>query len=229
MGVTLLGKTKIHEIAKELSLTSKEIMKRAEELGIEVKNHMSSIEEELAQKIKESFKTKKKDDKKVDSQEKKEKKTKQDTPVIIRREVIVSEEELTRREEEEKKKKMEAKRKEVGFVERNTKQDYNIVYRNKPSKPMTVSELFGLKAPKQEEVKEEIPKEEKQPQKQESVIQGQKTEKPKEIKQEQTVRPKQETVVQPEGYNNQNRNNNHFNKENRPRKWLFPKQKWWIS
>ena len=50
MGVKLLGKVKIHEIAKELDLTSKEIIEKAKKLGIEVKNHMSSVEEEYAKK-----------------------------------------------------------------------------------------------------------------------------------------------------------------------------------
>ena len=59
MGVKLLGKMKIHEIAKELDLTSKEVLKRAEELGIVVKSHMSSVEDEQINKIKESFKVKK--------------------------------------------------------------------------------------------------------------------------------------------------------------------------
>ncbi|MCI9000802.1 MAG: translation initiation factor IF-2 [Clostridia bacterium] len=149
-----MGKVKIHEIAKELDLTSKEIIEKAKKLGIEVKNHMSSVEEEYAKKIKESLKTKKKvENKKEDKQEKK---AKPEAPVIIRREVIVSEEELARREEEEKKRKLEEKRKEVGFIERNTNKDYNIVYRNKPSKPMTVSELFGLKTPKQEPKEEKV-------------------------------------------------------------------------
>ncbi len=233
-----MGKTKIHEIAKELDLTSKEIVQRAEKLGIEVKNHMSSIEEELAKKIKESFKTKKKEEnKKVDSQEKKEKKVKQDTPVIIRREVIVSEEEIARREEEEKKKKMEAKRKEVGFVERNANQDYNIVYRNKPSKPMTVSELFGLKTPKQEEKIQQEEKqtivEEKETQKQEPI---KKEEKPKEIKEEVKVETKKMEVLQPKedkkekvvtqnyqnnkGYRNYNSNNG-YNNNYKPRENNF--------
>ena len=152
-----MGKVKIHEIAKELDLTSKEIIEKAKKLGIEVKNHMSSVEEEYAKKIKESLKTKKKvENKKEDKQEKKAKPAKPEAPVIIRREVIVSEEELARREEEEKKRKLEEKRKEVGFIERNTNKDYNIVYRNKPSKPMTVSELFGLKTPKQEPKEEKV-------------------------------------------------------------------------
>ena len=49
-----------------------------------------------------------------------------------------------------RKKQKEKRSKEVGFVERN-RNDYNIVYRNKPSKPLTVSELFGIKNDKNEE------------------------------------------------------------------------------
>jgi len=227
VGVKLLGKIKIHEIAKELDLTSKEIIKRAEELKIDVKSHMSSVEEELAKKIKESFKTKKKEENKTTVQEKKEKKAKQDTPVIIRREVIVSEEEIAKREEEEKKRKMEQKKKEVGFVERNTSKDFNIVYRNKPSKPMTVSELFGLKTPKKEEVKEEIKEEivkeevikveeklEEQPKQiKEEVKQEPKVEEKKDtIKKESNImqeqrRPKSNGYPNNNGYRNHNQNN----------------------
>lgn len=222
-----MGKIKIHEIAKELNLTSKEIIKRAEELRIDVKNHMSSVEEELAKKIKESFKTKKKEEGKAAVQEKKEKKIKQDTPVIIRREVIVSEEELAKREEEEKKKKMEQKQKEVGFIERNTNKDFNIVYRNKPSKPMTVSELFGLKTPKQEEVKEEpkveVVKEEikeeveKIKEQPEQVKEEQKVEVKKETAQrgntmaQEQKRPKSNGYQNNNGYRNHNQNNGYNN------------------
>lgn len=221
-----MGKIKIHEIAKELNLTSKEIIKRAEELKIDVKNHMSSVEEEIAEKIKESFKTNKKEENKKAVQEKKEKKVKQDTPVIIRREVIVSDEELAKREEEEKKRMMEQKQKEVGFVERKTNKDFNIVYRNKPSKPMTVSELFGLKTPKQEEVKEEpkvevvkeepvkvIEKNEEQP-KQVEVKEEPKIEKKVEVEKEVVQR---ENMVQEQrrpkqnGYQNNNNNNGYRN------------------
>jgi translation initiation factor IF-2 len=221
--VKILGKIKIHEIAKELNLTSKEIIEKAEKLGIEVKNHMSSVEEEIANKIKESFKTEK-NEKQNTVQEKKEKKAKHDNPVIIRREVIVSEEEIARREEEEKRKKLEAKKKEVGFVERNTNKDFNIVYRNKPSKPMTVSELFGLKTPKNEE--KEAVKEEKQT----AVVNE-----PKEVKQEVNTNIPQERPVKQEtdrprntqylnnnnnnGYRNNNQHNNNNNSRNnfRPR------------
>ncbi len=47
-----MGKIKIYEIAKELDLTSKEILEVAQKMNIDVKSHMSSIEEEDAKKNK---------------------------------------------------------------------------------------------------------------------------------------------------------------------------------
>ncbi len=83
------------------------------------------------------------------------------TPVIIRREVIISDEELAKREKQRENKEAKA-RKDIGFVERSKNQEYNIVYRNKPSKPMTASELFGLPTkPKREEPKKQEVIEEK--------------------------------------------------------------------
>ncbi len=164
-----MGKMKIHELAKKLGLTSKEIIEKAIKLGIDVKNHMSSIEEDSVSKIEDSFKevskkevdskasTKsvKEETKKSDNTDIKKKNEKPSSPVIIRREVIISEEEAARIKEEEEKKRREEHKKQVGFVERNTNKDYNIVYRNKPTKPLTVSELFGLKKETKEEPKEE--------------------------------------------------------------------------
>ena len=46
----LLGKIKIHEIAKKLGLTSKEVIKRANELNIEAKSHLSGVDENQAKK-----------------------------------------------------------------------------------------------------------------------------------------------------------------------------------
>ena len=167
-----MGKIKLYELSKELDLTSKELQKVAEELGIEVKSHLSSIDEEDAKKIKENVQGKKtgKDNKKKESKENKEQKdtnkqAKPDkaSPVIIRREVIIEE-----KKEAEKEKKQEQKN--DSFPQR--KKDFNIVYRNKPEKPLTVSELFGLNKKKDETKKEdsvekESVKEEKQENKQE--------------------------------------------------------------
>jgi len=85
-------------------------------------------------------------------------------PVIIRRAVIINEDEEEKRKEEERKKKEQRRKSDVGFIEKNRNKDYNIVYREKPTKPMTVSELFGIG--KKEEPKKvskadvEVPKKE---------------------------------------------------------------------
>ena len=59
MGVKLLGKVKIHEIAKKIGINSKEVLEKAIELGMEVKTHMSSVTEEEAKKINFSMNLKK--------------------------------------------------------------------------------------------------------------------------------------------------------------------------
>ena len=55
MGVKWLGKIKIHEIAKELGVNSKEVIAKANELGIQVTSHLSAVEEDVANQIKEVF------------------------------------------------------------------------------------------------------------------------------------------------------------------------------
>ena len=137
-----MGKIKIYEIAKRLDVASKDVLEIAKKLNIEDKNHMSSVTEEEEAKIEKEMKgkdtkNKEKTAKKQVEHEKKEEKA----PVIIRREVIISEEE---KEKQEEAKKEEKKQTNVGFVERRKNKDFNIVYRNKPTKPKTVSELFGL-------------------------------------------------------------------------------------
>jgi len=193
MGVKLLGKIKIHEIAKEMGLTSKEIIEKATELGIEAKSHMSSIDENEASKIKNALSkkadNKNKEVKKETSKEKEEKKN--ETPVIIRREVIISDEEKEIKAKE--KRDQEQRNKQVGFVERNRNADYNIVYRNKPTKPMTVNELFGIG--KKEEKKEETVK------------------KPEVISEEKT-KPVQTANQENRNFDNNNRQNNRFDNRN---------------
>ncbi len=135
-----MGKIKVHELAKKLGLNSKEILEKAEELGIDAKTHMSSIDEEDAKKIESKLKGSKK--------EAQENQKIQSGPVIIRRQVIMSEPEIEQKEKEVNKKDNS---RQVGFIEKERKTDYNIVYRNKPTKPMTVSELFGRKEPAQKQ------------------------------------------------------------------------------
>ncbi len=143
-----MGKIKIHEIAKKLGVNSKDVLEKAQELGLDVKTHMSSVDESEAKKIEAKF---------SNNNTKKEVKEKRDNPVIIRREVIMTDSDATKKEEI---KKEQTKRdRDVGFIERQRKTDYNIVYRNKPTKPLTVSELFGKKEePKKEPAKPVVEK-----------------------------------------------------------------------
>ena len=111
-----MGKIKLHEIAKELDLTSKEVVEKANELGIEAKSHMSSVDEKDAEKIKKAFSNKVKTDSKPKKKEEQKEEKKNSSPVIIRREVIISDEEEKEKEREQKQR--EQKSKQVGFVER---------------------------------------------------------------------------------------------------------------
>ncbi len=224
-----MGKLKIHEIAKELGVGSKEVIAKAKELGIEVTSHLSSVEEEIVNKIRNAFGAKaekqeksSKNAEKESKDKKQEKTTKKDTatPVIIRREVILADEET------ESKKEKNEPRKDVGFVERKKNQDYNIVYRKQPVKPMTVSELFGIKNNQKEEPKkEEVAKSEETKvtiEKQEvvqEVVQKEEKTKTVEVKEQEpvtakkepvTIESKEKTVNQPANVHNQN-NNNHSN------------------
>ena len=234
-----MGKIKIHEIAKKLNLTSKEVLEVAKKLNIEAKSHLSGVEQEEADKIekelskksnnvesKKEEKTKSNSEKqaksKNDKQEKakKEPKKEEKAPVIIRREVIISEEPENKKEEVKK----EEKKNNIGFVERKANKDYNIVYRNKPKKTMTIKELYSLKKEetkkekKQEEVVEK-PKVEEQPVKQEKV----------ENKEKVQEEPKKENVRK-ENNNFQNKNkfqhnNNNQNKNNRNQNNNFNKNR----
>ena len=163
-----MGKVKIYEIAKKLGLASKEVLEMAQKLNIEVKSHMSGVEEEEARKIENSLSkksdskpemTSKKDVKQNVSVPKKDvkpsntSKKEEKAPVIIRREVIINDEDNKKNNKTKKENKSN-----IGIVERKQNKDFNIVYRNKPNKPKTVNELFGLNKPepKKEAVKEEV-------------------------------------------------------------------------
>ena len=207
-----MGKIKIHEIAKKIGINSKEILEKALELGLEVKTHMSSVSEEEAKKIEAKF-----------SGSKKEVKEKKEEPVIIRRAVIVSDNETDKIKEEKKAEKKPNR--DVGFIERERKTDYNIVYRNKPNKPLTLDELFGKKTvekPKpevkaEEEVKE-TPKEqiEEKPEVQNNRINSEAPAKPYDNLNRSDRQHNKEGYNNHSSYNN-NRNNNGnrpFNREN---------------
>ena len=236
-----MGKIKIHEIAKKLGLTSKEILDVASNLNIEAKSHLSGITEEEANKIeskilsqkdnkennegKEETKNEKTGSKKENKDSKNKKESKKDkekeerAPVIIRREVIVTEETTDKKQEN----KNEERKNTVGFVERRQNKDFNIVYRNKPNKPKTVSELFGLKKEEKQNKEKETKIENKPENKTENVkeqqikeqetkaenIQKTETKKPENIKDNNNIEEyKKENVGEKKEENNQSQGDN---------------------
>ena len=148
-----MDKIKVHELAKELGVASKEIVSIANELGANVKNHLSTIDEPMIERIKDKFNSKETNSQSMEKDKEKksniqEKKQDEKAPVIIRRAVIISDDEEASKE---KNNAIESNKKDVGKVVERKNKDYNIVYRNKPTKPMTASELFGLTKKKKEE------------------------------------------------------------------------------
>ena len=192
-----MGKIKIHEIAKKVGLTSKEVIEKDEQ-AVRLEQALSN------DKIKN-----------VGKKEKKVKEKEIETPVIIRRELIISDDD--KKTEKQQENKHSDNRKDVGFVEREKNQNYNIVYRNKPTKPLTVNELFGIKEPKKEEPKTPVVEEQK--------VNEEKTVKNEEIKTTiQETKPIPTTSATPKtepkkvenpnkGYN-QNNGNYNFNRNN---------------
>ena len=211
-----MGKIKIYDLAKELNLASKELLQKVKEMGIEAKSNLSSISDEDVEKIRKNISkktvnndSKKKENKNVATKGKKDEK---ETPVIIRREVIIEED-----NKKEVTKKQETKQNKNPFVQRKDKKDFNIVYRNRPEKPLTVSELFGLnkgnkkEEPKKEEVKEtkevkEVKKIEPEIKKEENIV-IKKEEKKQEMETKKIERNPQFTQNREE----RNRDNNYQN------------------
>ena len=197
------NKIKIHEIAKKIGVSSKDILEKAKTLGIKASSHLSGVEDEEAERIEASFKgSNSNSDETKKQRENKPKKEVKEEPVIIRRQVILE-------ENEDKNKKVNkqehTKNRGVGIVERGKNKDYNIVYRNKPNKPLTVSELFG-KGKKEESIDDIKQEERNVPE--ETVV---KTEQ---------ERPTQVSSEQVEGRNNFVRNDNSnrsFNKDGQNR------------
>ena len=199
-----MGKIKIHEIAKKIGVNSKEVLEKAQELGLDVKTHMSSVDESEAKKIEAKF---------SNNNTKKEVKEKRDNPFIIRREVIMTDSDATKKEEI---KKEQTKRdRDVGFIERQRKTDYNIVYRNKPTKPLTVSELFGKKEePKKEPAKPVVEKPETvEVDKKEIVTPIEKKEETK-IENTNKVQPKQAEATTQRPVQQRPFGNREFNRDN---------------
>jgi len=190
-GVNLLAKIKIYEIAKELKIDNKDVLETAKKMGLKVTSHLSGIEENDVKRLKENLKKSEKDIKpeKMEKKAKTEKKDEIKTTgqIIIRREVIV---------EDKKQETNKNQKNGIGFNVQRRNKDFNIVYREKPTKPMTVNELFGIK-PKS--TKKEEPKVEEK-KKVENKVESAATEK--------VEAPKQPEIKEPETKKNNEKINN---------------------
>lgn len=118
-----MGKMKVHELAKELGMSSKVLLDKLIEMKYDVKSHMSTLEDSEVEKITETFKKQSN----VSKEQKKNKKPM--SPVIIRREV-------TRIEAmpEDNKKVSEKSNDTFGVVQRRSDVSMNIKYRTPPKK-----------------------------------------------------------------------------------------------
>ena len=222
-----MGKLKVHELAKELGVQSKEIIAKAKELGVEISSHLSNVDDSIAEKIRKKYGKSEQTETKTKNNVKKPV-SKKETPVIIRREVILTENE----EEKGKTSKKEETRKDVGFVKRRNNNEFNIVYRNKQNKPLTVSELFGLNKKeepkkkeekaqkpvnvekKQEEVKKEIDNKEKEENKDQNMSAEKKIVEPV-VKKETVKVEEKKPINKVQERNNDNfQDNRRYNKNN---------------
>ena len=50
-----MGKIKIHELAKEIGMSSKDVLEKAKSLGIDVTSHLSNVTDEQATEIRNAY------------------------------------------------------------------------------------------------------------------------------------------------------------------------------
>ena len=58
-----MAKVRVHELARELGMTNREVLMTLKILGMDVKSHMSSVEDTLAGEIREKYKPRRKEQK----------------------------------------------------------------------------------------------------------------------------------------------------------------------
>ena len=81
MEVAHLAKKRVYELAKQLNISNKDLIEKLNELGIEVNNHMSTVDEENAELVKELLGGEKNEAHKAEKNEKAEKAEKSKEPV----------------------------------------------------------------------------------------------------------------------------------------------------
>ena len=222
-----MGKMKLYELAKELNLTSKELLDKAKKLGIEAKSHLSGLEENEIAKLKNEFMKNPAD--KKEARQKEAKKVKNDSsydkklkekPVIIRREVIFEDEEEKQEEtkEKEQKTKEENVKKEVKETKKEANQEIKKEMKSEVNqeikKEQRSEENQIIKKEIKPEVKQEIKKEIKSEVKQEVKMEQKSIESKSDMKVEmkKDVEIKKEQEVKKEVAQSQKFENKHDTK-----------------
>ena len=210
-----MGKLKVHELAKELGMQSKELVDKLTNMGYDVKSHLSTLEDSEVKEIKNKMK---KDDSNTAPEKVQVKKEKKPiAPVIIRREVT----RIENTPEEKVAENRVDRRDDLGVVQRRTNTTMNIKYRTEPRKIGTINSTISNK---KEQPKVDAPevKEEKKPQVVETPIENKIEKKIEEkvevksvapVKEEKAVETKVENKPTQKTFDN-NRNRNNFNNNN---------------
>ena len=141
-----MGKMKVHELAKELDIPSKDLMEKLNELGYSFKSHLSTIEDDDLKEIKAKLTKKSSSPAKGNIKSSKEKdgtkespssikrERKPITPVIIRREVT----RISSTSENQGVSRPNYDRDDLGVVKRRTDTSMNIKYRTEPRRPAPI-------------------------------------------------------------------------------------------
>ncbi|MBR3887747.1 MAG: translation initiation factor IF-2 [Clostridia bacterium] len=150
-----MGRMKVHELAKELNMQSKELVDKLVELKYDVKSHLSVLEDEDVAKIKKQLKGKSASGNNESDKAPAKKEKKPIAPVIIRREVT----RVAEVPEEKPAQRNPRAGNDLGVVQRRTDTSMNIKYRTPPRKIGTITpKKEEPVAPKTELIEEKITK-----------------------------------------------------------------------
>ncbi len=150
-----MGRMKVHELAKELNMQSKELVDKLVELKYDVKSHLSVLEDEDVAKIKKQLKGKSASGNNESDKAPVKKEKKPIAPVIIRREVT----RVAEVPEEKPAQRNPRAGNDLGVVQRRTDTSMNIKYRTPPRKIGTITpKKEEPVAPKTEVIEEKITK-----------------------------------------------------------------------
>ncbi len=184
----MAGKMRVHELAKELGKTSREIVALLNEMGIPVLSHANTIDEEAIEKIKEKISISKKPTIKLIK--KKEIEEREEKCVVIKNEASLREEEkaempiLVPEEKEQQEEPIEVSPKPLSYSEADTFIDYSAAL------------LDSYLQKEREETKSEVPEESKAVEV--PVIEtGEKTKKKKKQRKEEIEPIIQEEIILP--------------------------------